>query len=1059
MATLRRPKLTLKHRSDVRGQEGKPKIVNIKDKIKSPTKHKKTNKLEGCMKYYYPEPIDMEEKNLPCEERKWPGGDDKFVDVTVYTPKQTYDYVDFYFSNDKFKDDSPFVYQSDFKEKTTEEICDNTSFELKPQQKFLGKFITPETDFPGILVYHKLGSGKTCTSIVIGEAMKSRVIEENNQLSNTIPGRSPFRVYVVVPKSVKEQYYEEIIGKIKDGTIMSCSGSCVITDSEGEGIRQYYVGSFNNETNSYNLSTLNNIRKLESDIDFLKNKEDKTEEDILQYKEIRRKLIEERKNMHNTVDAVYHIISHDTFLNSIMVKDRYTGDYRPTDFLLTDDIFHNKNSLLIIDEIHKLVMEDGTNFNRLYNTLNIYARDRKTGKPTMKVVLLTATPVYDNPFEAAMIINLLRPRIQFPLVREKFNKMFIENSLNENSNMYTSTIKNKNLLQYMLSGYVSYFQGGNPKGYPKRKNIIQIHPMSSYQQGAYNKALVPEILKSVRIHNLDDNNQGIYPISTQICNIAYKYNKDDDEIKSTTEDAKSFYRSLKSKKPEDRMEYIEKHSKKFASIVKLIKKSKGPVFIYSKWVLHGIIGLSLILDALGWKFLTSSNKKGKEYKNYAIWSPGGLEFKGIQGDRYVEEYTKNMRNLFNSPENREGKLCKVLIGNVVEGISLKRVTQVHICEPWWNMSKMEQIIARGIRLCSHADLPKEQQSVDVYYHCSVMNTYPNYNPALVSMLKDHDPRLSYFRDLSRSTMEQKMFISSERKQNINVQFEMTLKKSAVDCYINEEGNIIRLEEVLIPSIKNKSKLIEYNGNYPLYNRSTNEYYIREKPKLLRKLNILNTITVTKLNSDSTLSVHNWPPSGVEMTEEFLELDDWQIDRETGDIIMKENIDCFDKNENFVDLYKESITNGEDRQAWKIAYDSYVKMRLFDRVVVEYDMLESNNPVRLVKCLYNVLKNSERTGVWDSMSLKERKIHKTQLETLLTLPSAIRNKEKLVTELSRKVPGEMKKRLKNYTYAELKGIKERITLIEKLRKKVSSDLRNKLDNYTLEDLKKLERKYR
>ena len=37
-----------------------------------------------------------------------------------------------------------------------------SDFELKPHQKFAGQFISPLTDFPGELVYHRLGSGK-CT--------------------------------------------------------------------------------------------------------------------------------------------------------------------------------------------------------------------------------------------------------------------------------------------------------------------------------------------------------------------------------------------------------------------------------------------------------------------------------------------------------------------------------------------------------------------------------------------------------------------------------------------------------------------------------------------------------------------------------------------------------------------------------------------------------------------------------------------------------------------------------------------------------------------------------
>lgn len=1044
MSSLRRPKLTSKPK----------KIVNIKDKISQQEQEEESTTNEGCMKYYYPKPIDMESKNLPCETRHWPGGYSDFVDISVYKPKNVYKYVDKYFSNKHFNGDSPFVYQKDFKTKTTPEICNTEQFELKPQQKFLGKFISPETDFPGVLVYHKLGSGKTCTSLVIGEAMKSRIIEQDDILSTPVKGRSPYRIYVVVPKSVKEQYYEEIIGRIKDGSIDSCTGSCVITDKNGEGIRQYYVGYYDQDTKRYKLDKLNEIKKLEENIEELRRSP--SEEDVKQLRRYKKELTQKRQEMYSTVNAVYHIISHDSFLNSIMSKDNFTDRYKPTDLLLTDGVFHSKNSLLIIDEIHKLVMEEGTNFNRLYNTLNIYARNYETGTPTMKVVLLTATPVYDNPFEAALIINLLRPRIQFPLSKEKFEQMFIDNSLDENSNMYISKIKNPMLLKYILSGYVSYFQGGNPRGYPKRRNYIKLSYMDGYQENAYVKSLIPEIVKNSRIHDLDGSSQGMYPISTQFCDIAYVYNRDSESIKNTFDDAKKFYSRLKKRKTyEEKIALIRKHSAKFASIIETIKESKGPVFIYSKWVLHGIVGLSIIFDALGWKFLSRSMGGGKDYQNYGIWSPGGLEYKGIRGDNDVEKYTKALRNLFNSPENRDGRLCKVLLGNVVEGISLKRVTQVHICEPWWNMSKMEQIIARGIRLCSHADLPKDQQSVDVYYHCSVMGSYPNYNTLIGNLLKSNNIS-PYFRDLSRSTIEQKMYISSERKQNINVQFEMQLKQSAVDCYINEEGNIVRLEEVYVPSMV-RDGYIEYNGNVPLYNRSTNKYYILEDNGLMG-LDVLNLLDVPKMNSDESFVVHNWPFSGLKPNGEVIELEKWQVDKTTKDILLKEDIECFNPKYSFDRLYKKAIKEGEDKGAWREAYNSYVKMQLLGKLIVEYDLMVGDNPVGLSRCLYNVLKNSEKTGVWDTLSPKEKRIHKTQLETLLTLPRALKNKEKLMDELYPKVPLEIRKRLKDYTYAELEGIRERIDLINKLRKKVSKDIREKLELYTVEELHKLDRKY-
>ena len=42
------------------------------------------------------------------------------------------------------------------------------------------------------------------------------------------------------------------------------------------------------------------------------------------------------------------------------------------------------------------------------------------------------------------------------------------------------------------------------------------------------------------------------------------------------------------------------------------------------------------------------------------------------------------------------------------------VRQVHILEPFWNEVRINQLIGRAIRQCSHEDLPLEERYVDVY---------------------------------------------------------------------------------------------------------------------------------------------------------------------------------------------------------------------------------------------------------------------------------------------------------------------------------------------------------
>ena len=51
-----------------------------------------------------------------------------------------------------------------------------------------------------------------------------------------------------------------------------------------------------------------------------------------------------------------------------------------------------------------------------------------------------------------------------------------------------------------------------------------------------------------------------------------------------------------------------------------------------------------------------------------------------------------------------------------EGITLKNTRFVHIMEPYWHPVRMEQVIGRARRICSHQDLPEELRTVKVFLY-------------------------------------------------------------------------------------------------------------------------------------------------------------------------------------------------------------------------------------------------------------------------------------------------------------------------------------------------------
>ena len=70
------------------------------------------------------------------------------------------------------------VIYKDFKihksNKTEKELCFPKKYQLQKPQKFIGKYISPTTPYRNLLVFHQIGSGKTCASIQIAEAWKHK---------------------------------------------------------------------------------------------------------------------------------------------------------------------------------------------------------------------------------------------------------------------------------------------------------------------------------------------------------------------------------------------------------------------------------------------------------------------------------------------------------------------------------------------------------------------------------------------------------------------------------------------------------------------------------------------------------------------------------------------------------------------------------------------------------------------------------------------------------------------------------------------------------------------
>ena len=87
-------------------------------------------------------------------------------------------------------------------------------YELQLPQQFVSQYINPDTPYKGVLVYHRIGAGKTCTAIRIGEEWKGKK-----------------KIIVVLPASLKGNFRSELRSQ--------CANDDYLTNKEKQNIWTY----------------------------------------------------------------------------------------------------------------------------------------------------------------------------------------------------------------------------------------------------------------------------------------------------------------------------------------------------------------------------------------------------------------------------------------------------------------------------------------------------------------------------------------------------------------------------------------------------------------------------------------------------------------------------------------------------------------------------------------------------------------------------------------------------------------------------------------------------
>jgi len=711
-------------------------------------------------------------------------------------------------------------------------------FLLESHQVFLKNYISPDTPYNGILVFHGTGVGKTCTAISIAEGFKKTLKNLNKKIL----------ILTTLPNNFINELFDSDRERRKKNPddIVQCTG------------REYELGD-----ESLYLTRL----QKEKALSYLKRK-------------------------------YYQFFGYQSFANYIINN---TQGWSGKEEDLNDKIkkFISKefdNRVIIIDEIQNIKTTKQEGYTKDYQP--ILKSIIKYGK-NIKLVLMSATPMFDRPDEIIFYINLL-------LLNDK--RPEIDRSSIFNSQDGTLKADADKKLREIFTGYVSYVRGERPYIFPFRINPKEailpkitysitgnkldnnkkikytkliLCPMEGVQEKTYeyyaqkkikegiikkdidNKDIYDDVdlIENIKEDELSKKKDFSYLLDlTDISNIVYPelemYNDNNSNnnnsnnnnnhnlkldkigsfgkksidvdydngiggyyrvvkkegskniIKYRYQEHSIFDRGTKQEKPFADEKHLNKYSIKFAKILETIKKSKGLIFVFSQFIEQGTLPFALMLEQNGFSrectddeqnlleypanklkgggkrkeicYLCGHDQdniehKDQKNKNYHVYHRAKyiIVFGDSKRDIIKVKKTEALRK-FSSEDNKNGELIKVFIGTKIisEGLNFKRLRQVHIIDPWFNLSRHEQIIGRAIRNLSHSDLAKEERNVEIFQYAA---TYKG-NKSIYE------------------TVDLKNYRIAELKDIIIKDISRIMKESAVDCALFKKSNIIESSE-------------------------------------------------------------------------------------------------------------------------------------------------------------------------------------------------------------------------------------------------------------------------
>lgn len=674
----------------------------------------------------------------------------------------------------------------------------DTKFEITPVQRFAANLMSPRTPYMSALLYHGVGVGKTCSAIQISEAW----LEEYPQ----------DQVFIIAPPTIQEGFKTTIFDTASRRLTLG-------TDIEPN-------KAFGCTGNTYMELT---GTLLERNIDRIK------------------------LRVGRAIGRRYRFFGYIQFANYVKsLISRFAkieDDERREEAERQAIRKEFSNKLLIIDEAHNLreVMAESTakkteeEENADEPSGKDGADDMKAGKLMtpwllkvlddsygMKLVLMTATPMYNSHLEIVFLLNLLLRNDKKALITQDmvFNK---DGNLAENADK---------LLGSLASRYISFMRGENPRSFPLRlkPNLPLANRLTLEEYPIYTmkNRVIPEEEKKYVTHlpivkiplpvdsenykasvefltNQTNNSNSEKPergissqelgLSVQAGNFVPPGEEDyTDRIRKGLAgvfDRESKPRILfKVKAGTDAKWLLKKnlitYSPKFVYLLDRLATCEGVAFVYSRFIESGALPLALALEANGYRcygretgFLEGGAQDGlggqcavcprRQADHEEGWA--GIESHDFKQAYYGlltgEKTLTPDRNIIikgeQSVTNKNGTELKIVIGSQIasEGVDLRYVREVHVLDSWYHLNKTEQVIGRAIRFCSHSALEPKKRNTTIYLYAA------------------------YYPDMDNETADLYSYRLAFRKARQVGQVSRALKAYAIDCNLNHDAIIIR----------------------------------------------------------------------------------------------------------------------------------------------------------------------------------------------------------------------------------------------------------------------------